>query len=85
VEGLSDIVLKKKRIFLPTDYKISSWKELEPFCEELNERKINSAKDLEDWLRDLSEFEAVLAEEFGWRYIKMSRNTSDEELYFFRF
>ena len=44
------------------------------------ERNINSVKDLEQWLKDSSELEAVISEDACWRQIKMTCDTENKEL-----
>lgn len=71
---------KPIRHFLPQDLTINSWKTVEPFFVDLKEREISSVKDLEKWLFDRSELEAILSEDFAWRYIKMTCDTVNLEL-----
>lgn len=71
---------KPKRNFLPEQLIIDSWSKLEFYFEDLKNREINSVHDLEKWLQDRSELEAVLEEDMGWRYIKMNIDTTDESL-----
>ncbi|MFC3562391.1 M3 family oligoendopeptidase [Pedobacter jamesrossensis] len=73
------IITKKPRTYIPQDLTIS-WESLEPLFTELQNREINSADELEQWLKDRSELEAALEEDFAWRYIKMSCDTANEEL-----
>lgn len=70
---------KKKRIYIPQDLKIE-WDNLEPILDELLEREIHDVQQLEQWLKDKSELEAALEEDFAWRYIRMSCDTANEEL-----
>lgn len=70
---------RPKRHFLPEDFTVSSWDKIAPFYKELQEREINSEGELRRWFQDRSELESVLAEDMGWRYIKMTINTTDEE------
>ena len=56
------------------------WEALEPLLIELRDRSITSVKELEQWLRDRSEFEAALEESFAWRYIRMTCDTTNETL-----
>lgn len=74
------IPTKPKRRFLSEDLVIDSWKKIEYFFEELLNRKISNITDLEDWMHDRSELEAVLEEDMAWRYIKMNIDTTDKEL-----
>lgn len=73
------IIEKKLRKYIPQDLTIT-WDSLSPHFTELEEREINSVNELEQWLKDRSELEAALEEDFAWRYIKMSCDTANEEL-----
>ena len=75
-----EILQREKRTFLPEDFVIDSWDRLEPFFENLNSRELNSVSELEKWILDRSEMDAVLEEDMAWRYIKMNIDTRDEEL-----
>lgn len=68
------------RNYLPADFKITDWEHLEPHLKELVDRSINSKADLENWLKDLSEVEAVIGEDAAWRQIKMTCDTENKEL-----
>jgi oligoendopeptidase F len=71
---------KPIRKFLPQDLIIDSWAKIEPYFVDLKNRTISSVNELEKWLVDRSELEAVLSEDFAWRYIKMTCDTANEEL-----
>jgi len=73
------IITTKKRNFLPQTLTID-WETLAPFFNQLVEREINSVSELENWLKDRSELEAALEEDFAWRYIKMTCDTTNEDL-----
>ncbi|WP_316813201.1 M3 family oligoendopeptidase [Pedobacter heparinus] len=70
---------KKKRVYIPQDLQIK-WENLEVILNELLERPINNVQELEHWLKDKSELEAALEEDFAWRYIRMSCDTANENL-----
>ena len=70
---------KKKRFYIPQDLQIN-WHNLEPILKELLERPLHNVHELEQWLKDKSELEAALEEDFAWRYIKMSCDTANENL-----
>lgn len=70
---------RPRRKFLPEDLTLDSWAVLEPYFEELLHRDISGPKALRQWVDDLSELEAVLSEETGWRYIRMVIDTQNEE------
>jgi len=73
------IIAKKIHQYLPQDLNID-WESLSPIFEELLARKIDSVTALEQWLKDKSELEAALEEDFAWRYIKMTCDTANEDL-----
>ncbi|MBS1526419.1 MAG: M3 family oligoendopeptidase [Bacteroidetes bacterium] len=73
------MIHKKTRQYIPENLDIK-WETLEPLFIELTERSINSVEDLEQWLRDRSELEAALEEDFAWRYIRMTCDTASSEL-----
>ena len=73
-------IQKLPRHFLPNNFSITNWEGLEPYFKNLDERKINSLADLEQWLKDASELEAVISEDACWRQIKMTCDTENKEL-----
>lgn len=73
------IINKKPRTYIPQDLKIE-WETLSPILDELLQREIHNVEGLEQWLKDKSELEAALEEDFAWRYIKMSCDTASEDL-----
>lgn len=73
-------IQKLPRHFLPADFAITNWEGLEPYFRNLDERVINSLPDLEQWLKDASELEAVISEDACWRQIKMTCDTENKEL-----
>jgi len=72
-------IVKRPRKYVPENLDIK-WETLEPLFIELKKRKINSVKDIEQWLYNRSELEAALEEDFAWRYIRMTCDTTDEKL-----
>lgn len=70
---------KKKRVYIPQDLQIK-WENLEVILNELLARPIDNVQQLEHWLKDKSELEAALEEDFAWRYIRMSCDTANEDL-----
>jgi oligoendopeptidase F len=70
---------KLKRSFLPESLEIT-WQSIEPYFIQLENKTINSVDELEIWLKERSELEAVLEEDFAWRYIRMTCDTRDEKI-----
>jgi oligoendopeptidase F len=73
-------IQKLPRKFLPEDFAVKDWQSLEPYLKDLLDRPINSRQDLEQWLKDMSELEAVVGEDAAWRQIKMTCDTENKEL-----
>ncbi len=69
----------KDRQFLPADFKVTDWDHLLPYFEELLSRPLNNKEQLEKWLTDISELEAVISEDACWRQINMTCNTTNKE------
>ncbi|MCP3932420.1 MAG: M3 family oligoendopeptidase [Bacteroidetes bacterium] len=67
-----------ERKFLPEEFKITVWSRLKPYYNELLKREINSTAELEDWIRDYNELGATTSEEFAWRYIRITQDSTDE-------
>jgi oligoendopeptidase F len=69
----------KDRQFLPADFKVTDWDHLLPYFEELLRRALNNKEQLEKWLTDISELEAVISEDACWRQINMTCDTTNKE------
>lgn len=67
------------RHFLPADFKITTWDALQPYFEDLQNRSLDTKQQLEDWLKDMSELEAVISEDASWRQINMTCDTTSKD------
>jgi len=74
-----EVLVRNPRRFVPEDFKINEWADVEPYYVDLTGRSLNSSADLRTWFRDRSEFESVLGEDLAWRYIKMTCDTGDKK------
>ncbi len=72
------IIEKPIRQFLQQDFIISDWSSLLPYYEQALSANVTTLSELEKWLRQVSELEAALSEEGGWRYIRMTCHTDNE-------
>ncbi|PTB90809.1 M3 family oligoendopeptidase, partial [Marivirga lumbricoides] len=70
----------KERTFLPKDFKVKDWEGLKPYFEKLLAADISSEEALKQWFHQMSELEAVVSEDMAWRYIKMTCDTTDQQL-----
>jgi oligoendopeptidase F len=68
------------RLFLPSDFSLSTWDSVKPYFDQLSEVTIHSAADLRSFCAQRSELESYLSENFAWRYIKMSCDNQNEDL-----
>jgi oligoendopeptidase F len=73
------IPTRPHRSFLPEDFIVSSWAALKPYFEKLLHDTIDSEAALTLWLRHRSELESVISEDAGWRYIRMTCFTENED------
>src|SRR5688572_13396746 len=78
--NLTAEIKKIPRHYLPENFTITTWDNLEPYFKELLDRPVNSKADLEKWLHDMSELEAVVSEDACWRQIKMTCDTENKSL-----
>lgn len=63
---------------MPKDFIVTDWAALEHFFKELTQRPINNRADLEQWMKDMSEVEAVVSEDACWRQIRMTCDTTEK-------
>ncbi|MDP4129990.1 MAG: M3 family oligoendopeptidase [Bacteroidota bacterium] len=71
---------KPVRRFLPENFELTDWESVAPYFIDLEERSITVTADLEKWLHDMSELEAIISEDVSWRHIRMTCNTEDKKL-----
>ncbi|MEZ4903927.1 MAG: M3 family oligoendopeptidase [Spirosomataceae bacterium] len=65
------------RKFLGEDFSLTTWEQLQPLYQHLKERSLDSTEALRQWFLDRSELESYLSENFAWRYIRMTCDTSN--------
>ena len=80
MNNLSASIQKLSRHYLPKDFTVTNWETLEPYFKELVEREISNPESLEQWMKDMSEMEAVISEDACWRQIRMTCDTTDKTL-----
>ncbi|MBP6024490.1 M3 family oligoendopeptidase [Ferruginibacter sp.] len=73
-------IKKTARHFVPADFTLTNWETLEPYFKNLLERTISSKEEMEKWLKDQSELEALINEDACWRQIKMTCDTENKAL-----
>lgn len=69
-----------KRTFLPEHFTIDTWENIEPYFTKLIEANIENKEQLEQWLQQWSELEAMISEDACWRQIRMTCDTTDPAL-----
>ncbi len=75
-----EIPRRPARQFIGEDFVLSSWNDVRPFYEDLANRPIENAGQLRQWFFDRSELESYLSENFAWRYIRQTCDTTDPKL-----
>lgn len=73
-------IQKIPRHFIPQTFSLQHWEELQPYLEQLLQRDIQNESEFQQWLRDLSEIQAVISEEACWKQIKMTCDTENKAL-----
>ena len=73
-------IQKIPRHYVPQDFVVTDWQNLEPFFKELLERNIDTPEAMEQWLQDQSELEAIVSEDACWRQIRMTCDTENKAL-----
>ncbi len=68
------------RPFIGEEVKLTEWTDVQPFFDNLKDRKIDNVADLRQWFLDRSELESYLSENFAWRYIRQTCDTADKAL-----
>lgn len=68
------------RTFLGDTFELTNVESVKPFYENLVERPIDTLEEFRKFLKDRSELESYLSENFAWRYIKMTCDTTDKEV-----
>jgi oligoendopeptidase F len=71
---------KIKRTFLPADFTLKTWEDVQPYFAELHQANIDTKEALEQWLKNYSELEAVISEDSCWRQIKMTCDNENKSL-----
>ena len=70
---------KSARKFITPIFQITDWDSIKPYYDLLCDQNIASIDDFRQWLRNRSELESVISENSGWRYIRMTCDTANEE------
>ncbi len=70
---------RKKRTFVADEFVPDDWDSIEPYYQELLNTGFNDAESFRNWLKNKSELEAIISENAGWRYIRMSCDTANQK------
>ena len=73
-------IKKVPRSFVTNDFIVTNWESLEPYFKNLLHRNIDKKEELEQWLKDQSELDAMVNEDACWRQIKMTCDTENKTL-----
>lgn len=70
---------RASRTFVPFDFLVETWEGLKTHFDFLLDQDPQTLEELEAFLKQRNELEALVAEDVAWRYIKMTCNTQDKE------
>ncbi len=73
-----EIPKRPTRKFIPENFSITDFDAIKPFLDQLLDTQMDSVADLRKWLKNRSELESIIAEDMGWRYIRMTCHTDNE-------
>ncbi len=73
------ITQPKKGNFVPKDFQLTTWSDLEPYFEELLHRNISCSEELEQWIFDKNQLDMAVGEAMSWRYIRITVNSADQD------
>lgn len=65
---------------VPDGLQVTDWASVQQYYNDLLKRDIDSLDSLKQWLKDLSDIDTVVSEDFRWRYVNMTRDTTDKEV-----
>jgi oligoendopeptidase F len=69
-----------QRHFIPENFTVTTWETLQPFFIELENRTILIESDFDKLIIDINELTAIVSENMAWRYIKMTCDTTNNDL-----
>lgn len=76
----SNPVNGEQKSLVPADLQVTDWASVEKYYTDLLDRDINSLDELKQWLKDLSDIDTVVSEDFRWRYVHMTCDTANKEI-----
>jgi oligoendopeptidase F len=68
------------RKFVPAQFDVADWSQIEPLTKQLQDASINSPQELKAWLERMSELSAVIDEYGSRKYIDKSCHTDDPDI-----
>ena len=77
---LADVLHNYVRNFVPKLFDFTQWQEIIPFFQQLEDRRLDTAEQLESWLLDRSELIDVIQEVGSVLYIRMTCDTENKNL-----
>ena len=70
---------RKKRNFVSEEFVPDKWELIEPYYKQLLGAEFSDVISFRNWLRKISELEAIISENAGWRYIRMTCDTANKK------
>ncbi len=68
-----------KRSMIPANFELTDWESIKPYIDMLLSADPKSIDELIEYLKRISEVQAVVSEEEAWRFIRMTTDTRNQE------
>jgi oligoendopeptidase F len=79
MEVIHETITRPPRKFVPEELEVDGWAAIQPYFEDLLQRKLTDEAALRQWLADRSELGSIVGEEFRWRYVRQTCDTENTE------
>lgn len=79
MEVIHETITRPPRKFVPEELEVDGWAAIQPYFEDLLQRKLTDEAALRQWLADRSELGSIVGEEFRWRYVRQTCDTENKE------
>lgn len=66
--------------FIFNNFTISTYDDIKPFLTDLVSREVHTTEETQQWIKDYDSIQAHIEEDFAWRYVRHTCDTTDEGL-----
>lgn len=65
--------------FVFDPFVLDTYEDVKPYLDDLVQREVKTKEETEQWIADYDKLQANISEDFAWRYIHQSRDTTNED------